>query len=1259
VPDVGGAATYTVNKTSTAALFALADPSGMCTPIDCTFREAVAASNGSKGVLDTIVFDLEGPGGPQVVAGGLEATDPVVIDGGARTTAGVASLDCTQPRVEILAEFAPFQNPTYTLFGLKVSAGSTVRCLAIAGFRINLDLEGGGATVERNYIGLDANGNVPSSIGGLTLPTSVAGWGVTGIYSNVGGHLIVDNVIAGIGGVAGNGQMLPAMADLIFLEEGGNVIRGNRFGTTPDGTAAVRQAAFGSFGTTGMQLFGSDNVVGGLNTTPGGACTGDCNLISGVSSPLRARGSNLVVQGNFMGPDVTGMTVLAPLAVTVGGMSLEGVTNAWIGGSDPHERNVISINTRNSTTSGIAVDTGNNVFIRGNYFGTDTTGTRYLLPLNAAAPGISLDQATNVVIGGTNGAEPDRCSGDCNLLSAIRDSTGLPPNTRHVRIEGNYLGTDLIGVSKLGPGGRISLLHDARFGDVMVGGEDELQGNVIAFGGGVTVHGEGTRPPASSLFSGCPQPEPNCPGVIILSNRIFRNTGLGISLNSDPPGPLYPVANDALDADLGANDLQNFPEIDSVQVENGRTTVAGTFKGKAARLYRLQFFRNSACDESRFFGEGELLVEPINGSTDVETDGNGNTSFSYMFPFALGPNEAMTATATDFAGWWTSGFSQCLADVSITKSDVPDPVAVGASLTYTLVVQNSGPAPAYATEVIDTLPASVSVDGSPNASKGTCNVSATTPARVTCALGDLGRDETATITIRVRPTQPGVITNTSTVDWAGMRLFPAFSFDPATTNNSDSEQTTVTQGPQGGTIVLAKQTLPDGDPMTFTFSGDAAGTIGDGGTINKAVAPGRYSSTEVVPNGWDVASILCDDTDSTGNPSTAVATFNVAAGETVTCVFTDSKRGTVAIKKTTDPTATPGSFSFSGDLAGAIAAGGQLSRSNLPTTNDATYTATETDPAPTFDLASIVCDDNSSARPSTGTVTTRTAVFRLDPGETVTCTFTNRKRGSVTLKKTTNARVDPSKDINFLLSGPSLPAAGVSRSTFADPDGVLEWPNLAPAQYRMCEMPVPAGFTSFWNLDGVIVMPYNPDASLSPPEDLGTRCYDFGISPGQLRAFMVDNSRPGGDPRTIGYWKNWNRCTTGNQAATAQKNGGAASGFFLAEDLLPQLIGDIPVTGCQGAVRLLSKQDQNGKSKSSDAAYELGAQLLAARFNLAAGAETCAAVQQVVLDGQSLLDQVNFTGSGDYLGSKSKDPRRNQSLSLATALDRYNNGNLC
>ena len=62
---------------------------------------------------------------------------------------------------------------------------------------------------------------------------------------------------------------------------------------------------------------------------------------------------------------------------------------------------------------------------------------------------------------------------------------------------------------------------------------------------------------------------------------------------------------------------------------------------------------------------------------------------------------------------------------------------------------------------------------------------------------------------------------------------------------------------------------------------------------------------------------------------------------------------------------------------------------------------------------------------------------------------------------------------------------------------------------------------------------------------------------------------------------------------------------------------------------------------------------------MAAGAETCSAIETAIVNGQSLLDAINFTGSGNYLGPKSNSPNRATAISLASQLDVYNNGNLC
>ena len=100
-----------------------------------------------------------------------------------------------------------------------------------------------------------------------------------------------------------------------------------------------------------------------------------------------------------------------------------------------------------------------------------------------------------------------------------------------------------------------------------------------------------------------------------------------------------------------------------------------------------------------------------------------------------------------------------------------------------------------------------------------------------------------------------------------------------------------------GNIIIEKQTLPDGDPASFTFSGDVSGTLADGRTAEVEVIPGTYYSTETVPYGWDLTDITCEDNDSFGDIGTAEATFSVDPGETVKCTFTNVKRGTIIIQK--------------------------------------------------------------------------------------------------------------------------------------------------------------------------------------------------------------------------------------------------------------------------------------------------------------------------------------------------------------------------
>ncbi|MDD5435016.1 MAG: DUF11 domain-containing protein, partial [Nitrospira sp.] len=98
------------------------------------------------------------------------------------------------------------------------------------------------------------------------------------------------------------------------------------------------------------------------------------------------------------------------------------------------------------------------------------------------------------------------------------------------------------------------------------------------------------------------------------------------------------------------------------------------------------------------------------------------------------------------------------ADVSITKTDSPDPVTVGGTLTYSITVHNYGPGTAKSVTVTDPLPGSVTLL-SANPSVGTCSGTST----VTCNLGDLVNGASATISIDLTPNTAGTIINTASV----------------------------------------------------------------------------------------------------------------------------------------------------------------------------------------------------------------------------------------------------------------------------------------------------------------------------------------------------------------------------------------------------------------------------------------------------------------------------------------------------------------
>jgi uncharacterized repeat protein (TIGR01451 family) len=121
-------------------------------------------------------------------------------------------------------------------------------------------------------------------------------------------------------------------------------------------------------------------------------------------------------------------------------------------------------------------------------------------------------------------------------------------------------------------------------------------------------------------------------------------------------------------------------------------------------------------------------------------------------------------------------------ELRISKTDSPDPVRVGAALTYSIAVENLGPDTANKVVVTDTLPKGVDFVSAVS-SVGSCAQRAA--RKVTCELGTIGPGVVygppATVTIVVIPRKAGAIVNTATVKGDGKDPFAGNDKATATT----------------------------------------------------------------------------------------------------------------------------------------------------------------------------------------------------------------------------------------------------------------------------------------------------------------------------------------------------------------------------------------------------------------------------------------------------------------------------------------------
>jgi hypothetical protein len=395
-----------------------------------SLRQAIIAANDLPG-LDRIEFAIPGPGPYTIMplSGLPSIDDPAIIDG--TTQPGYAG----KPIIEL--DGSQSGNEVALSIG---AGGSTLRGLVINRFGAGIFISGGGGNhIEGNFIGTDVTGRLAlgNQYNGIAIESSSSN--TIGGTTTGAGNVIV---ASGLDGIEVNGTE--------------NTMLGNYIGVGADGLTSL-----GNKGN-GIRFINSNNTIGGTVAGAGNVISGN-----GKNGVYDEDGSGIIIEGNKIGTDATGMIAMGNLG---DGVKTDPGADV-IGGADPGAGNLISGNGQ----AGIEI---RSALVQGNKVGTTINGD---VALGNAGPGIRV-LGSNNTIGGT-------VAGASNLVSGNL-SDGIVLEAADNDVSGNRIGVTGDGATALGNGGSgvVVLGQGNTVGGTTSGARNVISGNAVR---GVFLAGSG------------------------------------------------------------------------------------------------------------------------------------------------------------------------------------------------------------------------------------------------------------------------------------------------------------------------------------------------------------------------------------------------------------------------------------------------------------------------------------------------------------------------------------------------------------------------------------------------------------------------------------------------------------------------------------------------------------------------------------------------------------------------------------------------